>query len=187
VTAVDQRTAVGSLRQRTRDLHARAEAAFPLARPDLDRATYARTLRGLLGVHDPLEAAIDRVLGPEERVALDWPARSRAALLRADLAGLGAPAAAPGVAAELSSVAAAVGALYVLEGSLLGAEVIGPAVRSRLGADVPCRYLTASGSRTAQRWAAFRRAADRLVGPGDVDEAVAAARATFTAIEEAVA
>ena len=79
-------------------------------------------------------------------------------------------------------MAEAFGCLYVLEGSTLGGRVISRHVQSRLGSDVPRAFLDAYGSRTGERWQAFRAALAGAPRNRDVDaRIIAGARATFEA------
>ena len=123
------------LRAATAAAHARTEAIPALLRlmtPGLTRAEYGVALRGLL----VFQAALHRVLPPRlVRLGIDFPLpEARLASLRADLQWLGAPL--PPASRHPLAVgrgAAAVGALYVLEGSALGGRVIGRHVQQTLG------------------------------------------------------
>ncbi|MGF3025636.1 biliverdin-producing heme oxygenase [Methylobacterium aquaticum] len=78
----------------------------------------------------------------------------------------------------------AFGALYVLEGSTLGGQLIAKQVGRRLGPTVEsgCRYYAAHGRDTGAMWKAFRlRLADEA-SRGDADAIVAAAVETFDAM-----
>jgi len=123
------------LRDGTRQAHARTEALAPLLclmSPSLTRAEYGAALTGLYrfqaGLHACLPARL-RLLGVN--FVLD---RAPLAALRNDLAWLGLRTPArggPGLA--LGGGEAALGAVYVLEGSALGGRVIGRHVASVLG------------------------------------------------------
>lgn len=86
----------------------------------------------------PLELALERA-GVSEWLP-DWPQRTRRAAVAADLAALGldAPAFQP---ASVPSRDFAVGLLYVLEGSRLGARFLARQVQAA-GAGLPLSYLT---------------------------------------------
>lgn len=109
------------LKRETRALHERAEATF--ARFDLAGAQgYGDFLRAQAAALLPLEAALeDRGAA---RLLPDWPSRRRALELSADLAALGR-AAPPFLAAPtFANDGETLGALYVLEGSKLGARYL---------------------------------------------------------------
>jgi heme oxygenase len=165
------------LRDRTAEAHRRLERRSPLARDDLDRDGYVRSLRALHAVHRVVEASPGAVLRP------------RVPDLAADLVALGADPAdqvrAPGPV--LTTPAAAVGAAYVLEGAALGARTVLDHVRSRLGPATPTRYLVGAGTTTGRVWLDFRaRHRATIAEPEALAAAVEAATATFVAVEEAM-
>lgn len=180
---------LSTLRARTAAAHARLDDG--LARADgLDAEHYAAFLRASLAVVGPLEPALARWLP-----AAVTP--SRAAALRADLAaltaddamGVGAPLAecASGESSALpaiSSLAAAWGAAYVVEGSALGGMVLAERVEALQGAAAPVRYLRLRGRATAEHWRTFvaeLARAERGFDAGAREEACAAACALFAA------
>ena len=147
---------------------------IPILDPTLDLVGYATVLRRMLDVLGPLEAALDDVLAaaalPWVDPAIDWRARHKAPLLARDLAALAArgvvPAAddASGTAAWRGEHtpwpddgAAAVGALYVLEGATLGGQVVLRRVAPRLGLveATGAAFYTGYGARTGAMWQSF--------------------------------
>lgn len=169
------------LRHETRDHHARAEAALPLTRPDLTREGYVRYLEGAFGLHARLEPRLVEVLAPHA-AALALAERQRLALLEADLAALGSPAHALPLAPPLAlaGVPEALGALYVLEGSTLGGQVLARRLAPVSGGAL--RYLRGHGEATGALWRALGEAVHALVPAPDAAyqaRAVGAARATF--------
>ncbi|WP_075879633.1 biliverdin-producing heme oxygenase [Vreelandella massiliensis] len=88
-----------------------------------------------------------------------YPVVSRSALLAADLAALGwvAPTGITTKASLPASKAHALGALYVLEGSRLGGEMIARHVQKRLGETVPRRFFTAPHPLGPGFWPLFWR------------------------------
>ena len=85
----------------------------------------------------------------------------------------------------LTSLAGALGALYVSEGATLGGNVIAPHVRSVLGPDTPVDFFAPPGVDVVLRWATCRRMLDRLlVTAADRDEASAVAVAVFERFAE---
>lgn len=150
-------------------LHARLRAATAPEHAGLERdldwrarvATlpgYRDLLARLHGFHAAYEPAIGLALADEAFLG----GRRRLARLDADLRHLGL--AEPAIAAlprpepiRLAGPAAATGALYVLEGSTLGGQVIGRHIGSVHGlTEEGLAYYRAHGPATGTMWAAFR-------------------------------
>jgi len=118
---------VAQLRAGTRSAHARIETAPALVRlvaDDLGRNEYVVILQHLQALHTHLEPVLAATLEtlPEAAAMLDGDRPRR---LAEDLAWFGAPALPPPPLPEMADTAAALGALYVIEGSGLGGRVIG--------------------------------------------------------------
>ena len=175
-----------SLREGTRAEHDAVEGAMDVMRADFTVAEYARLLRRLLAFHRAFERAL-----PPQILEL-WnvgPARSE--LLALDLACLGEPALDDRSAEALSleGVAESLGALYVVEGSALGGQIIA----RRLAAVLPfpargaIAYFRGRGEQTVFVWKQFGDVARaRLTEPPALSAALEAARATFRAFGAAV-
>lgn len=189
-----------TLRAATAQAHRRLERVTGLTSPTLERAGYRHALACLLRVVEPLEAAVSDALPP--RLQAFAASRRKAALLRADLICLAAdrdPGGSIGAAAarapdpvrlpRLGGTAAAFGALYVLEGSMLGGMVIAPHVERRLGVSPGActRYFRAYGEDAGRMWRAWREMLAREVAAGDCDEAILAAVGAFEAFGAAFA
>ena len=169
------------LRQETRDLHDRIEANARFARlmaPDLPMAEYRRLVARPHGHHGPLETALDAVSHRLPACLVLHRRLTRRAALAADLRALGfAPddiAALPRCEAHaIRSVEQALGALYVLEGSTLGGQLI-------------ARHLNAA---TGTLWRDFRLALDAGAEAAqfDPDAVIAAARHAFDVLDRWVA
>lgn len=173
----------GRLRIATADAHRRLEAELDLLRPPLGRARFTGLLERFYGFHLVWEGAVAAVAG----LGVLMRQRSRLERLRADLAALGITpgriAAAPRCTAAAGlgrSLPAALGSLYVMEGSTLGGQVIGRALQ---GASwLPPRGLTyfdPYGPRTGAMWRAFRTAADLICPAGEEPAVEAGAAETF--------
>lgn len=129
-----------------------------------DRWRYARILAGFscfLAVWEPL---VRNALGPAWS---DWlAARSRRAFLERDMAVLGVRPLSPpdglAQALRLHSPEAAWGALYVVEGSALGGQLIARQLSERLGitAERGGAFFAGWGERTGSRWREFRELLD---------------------------
>lgn len=200
-----------ALRTGTAGHHAAIEAVMPFdTPPTVER--HGRQLTGLLLGLQPWTAALAAALPMADR---HWLASApRVDRLRADLAALGWPDAperqavwrdAARAAADhaarlpLDSDAAALGALYVLEGSALGGRVIVGRVRGERpwpdGRQAPqpalagaLSYFAGDGD-AGERWRRFgqRLATPALQTPAAGAAAVAAARATFELLTASVA
>lgn len=175
-----------ALRDATSAQHRQVETLLPPSWSTLGREGYVAYLRRVAGFHLPVEA---RLFAAHDWNALglsEAAARTRAPLLRADLAALGADVGTLPCAAELPDVqelGRALGALYVLEGSTLGGQVLARQV-SRGAAGVPTSFLNGAGDATGARWTSFCRFAEALAArePQIMFQAPAAARETFAAL-----
>jgi heme oxygenase len=178
------------LREATRDAHRDAEAAFDLDSRTASRREYARLLLALHAFHSCAEERLRAVdgwdaLGPP----VDLAARERAALLEQDLAHLGVPVPSPAAVTlpSLDSLLAALGCLYVLEGSRLGGALVARRAVSTLGPDLPVTFFSSDGRPTGADWRSFQRSLDGFratAGDGGAGTAVATARRTFSAFVE---
>jgi heme oxygenase len=162
------------LRAATADAHTRVDAAFSrfaLA----SREDYARFLEAQGGALIPLERALDAGAAPA--LGIDWPARRRSAALLRDLAALGYPAPEAQELAPIDVPEAALGTIYVLEGSRLG----GALLKRSVDAALPAEFL-APGAPGAWR-ALLDTLESALQSPAQVDAAIAAAGAAFDLFE----
>jgi heme oxygenase (biliverdin-IX-beta and delta-forming) len=173
------------------DLHRRLRAATAAAHAGLEHdlawerrvatlAGYRDLLARFRGFHAAYEPAIGAGLADE---AFLGP-RRRLGRLDADLAHLGLDAAAiahlPAPPAPRLDGPAALGALYVLEGSTLGGQVIGRRIAALHGLETDgLAYYRAHGAATGAMWTAFRA---RLETVADETALTEAAVATFRAI-----
>ena len=178
------------------NLHGRLRAATASAHQDLEdtldwrarvatRDGYRDLLARFHGFHAAYEPAIGEALADEAF----WGPRRRLPALAADLAHLGlsadAVAALPRPSREaFADAAAAMGALYVLEGSTLGGQVIGRHIGAVHGlSDAGLAYYRAHGRQTGVMWNAFRARLDRLSGDADAEAAaLASGTETFDAL-----
>jgi heme oxygenase len=172
------------LKQQTAAPHADLEA---IVRPHLETMAAPEDYASLLIAFHGFFAPLERAIGPwiTAQTLPDWPERRKAALLRADLAIL-LPGSGPlphtTDLPAISSEAAALGALYVMEGSTLGGRSITRMIRQALPALSPdaLRFFTGYGADTGTRWVAFQEA---LTDFADTEEKqaqlIAAACETF--------
>jgi heme oxygenase len=175
------------LRTGTAGEHEDVERTLDLLDPALTPARLVTVLERMHGFWRAAEAGLDRWAQqhPADAERLAWARRRRADLFAADLATLGAPAAATTPALPpVEGTDEALGRMYVLEGSTLGGTFIDrhlaslPALAGvRIGAFSPY------GEQTGAMWADFRRAArERVAGGGSPQVMLAAARTTFAAL-----
>ena len=143
-----------ALKAATAGHHARVEALMPTLDALATPQGYAAALRALHAFHAAWEPAVWRAPGLDG-AGLDEVGRRKLPLLERDLRALGiAPCAARPPAPRVPDAAAALGALYVLEGATLGGRVIHRHVAGPLGL-TPERggaYYHGYGAATGARW-----------------------------------
>jgi heme oxygenase len=178
------------LRARTGPLHVRLETTVSTLGLAANETGYRRYLEKLLGFHVPLELDLSRVRGLDA-LGLEREARSKVPLLRADLAALGVDAKAQRNLGWCTSsppvreVAAALGALYVVEGATLGGQVLFRELSARMPRtmQLASRYLRVYGAATGTRWQTFVQSLATLESEAEQQLAEQTAAATFEAIE----
>ena len=178
------------LRPATAVEHEQVETTLGLMDPHLDRDRLVDVLGLLHAFWRTAEAGLDAwaAAHPADAAALDWDRRRRTGLYAADLAALGAAPGDGDAGPDLPGVPdtdAALGRLYVMEGSTLGGTFIDRHLASLPGlAGGPrLRAFSPYGADTGAMWAAFRRVTRAHVdGPGDAGRVVAAARGTFAVL-----
>lgn len=146
-------------------------------------AATAHFLRKLYGFLVPYEAQL-RLQAPAFSAEWELPQRSRSSLILADLASLPAgplpPALCP-LMPPLLTQAELLGAMYVLEGSTLGGQVI---TRQLVQAGIPLqRYFRGYGELTGPRWKTFCRLLTQEAAHVDQDQLVASAVQTFQQLD----
>jgi heme oxygenase (biliverdin-IX-beta and delta-forming) len=182
--------AFDELKRGTQDLHRRTEQAVDIESVCGGLDTYRALLCRLLGFYEPLEHQLSSFAW--EQAGVDFAARRKSAWLRHDLACLGMGDAAQ---ADLprctqlprpSSMAAALGAMYVLEGATLGGQVILRMIDKNLQLSAPrgAGFHAGYGPHNGSMWLSFKAAATRqLDNSARIDEAVHTARETFITYE----
>ncbi|GJD60236.1 biliverdin-producing heme oxygenase [Methylobacterium frigidaeris] len=173
------------LRTETRAAHDAIERDLAWETRVANRDDYRALLGRFWGLHAVLEPALAASLGD----AAFFDPRRRLAHLVADLRFLGFDDAAIGALPRPQLAlprhrAEAFGALYVLEGSTLGGQVIAKHIGRQLGltAEGGCRYYAAHGRETGAMWKAFRLSLAEEASHGKADVIVASATATFDAM-----
>ena len=138
------------LRDATRPLHDRIEAAMGLPTHAVQKQDYVRFLTTWWGFLVPLEAALLPLHQGSHAPALEWPRRRKTPWLQQDLVALGLSASdvaelplCPTLPALQADWARGMGCQYVLEGATLGGQVLSRTVREALPeARTACRFIT---------------------------------------------
>jgi heme oxygenase (biliverdin-IX-beta and delta-forming) len=160
------------LRDKTSILHRATETAFNLPYISASPANYVAMLRTLLSIYRPLERRLDRIEWRE--TGINWAQRRKTPLLEKDFKALNEP---PDVTDSLEaeniplrSPAAAIGCLYVLEYSTLGAQFILKQIEKtlKLTPKTGAAFFAGYGTTTRDKWAAFSAAADAYAGEDPV-------------------
>jgi heme oxygenase (biliverdin-IX-beta and delta-forming) len=182
--------AFDELKRGTLDLHRRVEQVVNIESRCTCLHSYRALLSRLLGYYEPLEHSLSNF--EWQTTGLDFAARRKAAWLRDDLAVLGIKAAdqaaLPRCAAlpRPASMAAALGAMYVLEGATLGGQVILRMVDKNLQLSAPrgAGFHSGYGPQNGSMWLGFKAAATRQLNTtARIAEAVHVARETFMTYE----
>ncbi|HLO79287.1 MAG TPA: biliverdin-producing heme oxygenase [Magnetospirillum sp.] len=171
-----------SLRQATQPMHQQLERVPVLARlfaDDCRRDELALVLKGMAMVHGGLEPMLER-----SQAARAIGYRPRLPLLRAALAALehALPEGHCTCDVSLHAPAREWGALYVVEGAILGGEVIRRRLIDQFGESIApaLAFFTPYGSQAGAQWVRFRDGLARHAAPPDaLAEAVDAAAQTF--------
>jgi heme oxygenase (biliverdin-IX-beta and delta-forming) len=169
------------LRRETLPDHNAVEQSVPLMDEELDLDTYVSCLLKLHGMIAAWEE-----WAPPNAPAWIQPllaARRRGELLMLDLAWFGAdaPAEARPMLPEMRDAAGLLGAMYVMEGSTLGGQLIARHVELALGlnAGQGNAYFCGHNERTGQLWKEFCAALRTKVPDTETDAVIAAAKAMF--------
>jgi len=173
------------LRAATAQAHAALEAA-PLNRrlfaDDFTSGELACLLNCMVTVYRPLEML---VIPSDPARSLGY--RPRLPLLVRALTSLGAEISTVGMPPPpLADDMACLGALYVVEGSTLGGQMIYRQLSGRFAPDALAVFMP-HGDRVGENWSRFRAELDaRLNGPGAMERAAAGANATFCMFRQAL-
>jgi heme oxygenase len=183
------RKLLDELRTQTEEHHRRTEAAFDLRAACASKDAYVKLLTKMLSLYRPLEKKFDSL--DFKSVGIDWPSRRKVPLLEKDLIALGASMNVPEVSIvglSLDTVARALGALYVIEGSTLGGQYIRKAVGKMLNLDASngCAFFIGYDDQTRPMWDAFTQAGNAYgeQHPSEIEPSVGAAKATFELFEK---
>jgi heme oxygenase len=175
------------LRTETAAEHRSVEETLDLLSPQLTRARLTDVLVRMHGFWRSAEAGLDAWAQAHRADAerVQWSRRRRSPLFAADLTALGAAPAGEPALPDVPDTDAALGRLYVLEGSSLGGVFIDRhlATLPQLAGDRRPSSFSPYGERTGAMWHAFRTVTRAHVAAGgDADRLVDAARTTFGAL-----
>jgi heme oxygenase len=156
------------LKSSTRSHHERLEERLDIRQQLLSEPQYLRLVLGFLGFYRPLEARLVEFAPAFAQLHISLPARLKTTHLEGDLMHLGLTAeeieAVPRCTSlpALTTFARAVGCLYVLEGSTLGAQIIVQHLRRALPHLEPdtMRFFAGYGAQTGSMWRSFVAALD---------------------------
>ena len=169
---------LATLKQETASSHEALERALDLLRPDLTLADYTALLERFWGFYEPWE----RAAAPSGLLS----GREKTPLLRADLVYLGSDTARLPRCPELPptrTAAEIVGAMYVLEGSTLGGQILSRHFERHLGVRTGegASFFNGYADRTGSMWRSFREIAERN---GDPEASIDPARQTFRILHQ---
>lgn len=171
---------IARLRHETAQEHQAVEGTLPLMDTDLDRSRYILCLQRMYG----LVAAWDE---GSAKAAPEWlqdslSIRRRAGLLSHDLVSLGATAhAVRSPLPALDDLNALLGAMYVMEGSTLGGQLIARHVQTTLGLapGVGNSYFIGHGDLTGSMWKSFCQVLMNQVPDKDTNAVIGGAKSMF--------
>ena len=167
---------LAELKAATAAIHARTERLLPSLDLLATRDGYVRCLLVLHGFHAGWEPAIWRTGGVEE-AGFGGGSRAKLPLIESDLQFLGVGEEQLAISIErpvLHTCAAALGALYVLEGATLGGQVIERHASRAVGVTARAggSYFHGHGERTGDMWRAFGGALSAWVDHNGQSESI---------------
>jgi heme oxygenase len=170
------------LREETVALHKTVERAARLPDCVTTLDDYTACLLRFLALFAPLEAEL-AAWDQWESIGIDLQTRCRAPALLADLQQLGHAPPALAATPAFPNFAAAIGCLYVLEGSTLGGKFLLNNFTQTLGPSIngATAFFAGHGAAAGTAWNTFRAAIDAYgaAHPAEQDDVLAGAAATF--------
>lgn len=170
------------LKLQTSDLHRAVEAAVDITAASQSLDAYIQLLKMFWSILQPLESALAVVL--EENLPGYYPERRRSPGLEEDLAYLGfdrrdlLPGLRPPAIGTLPD---ALGALYVVEGSTLGGQIIARHLNATLGLgpDTGASFFHGYGEQTGTKWQEYLRILEQHATENNQAQIIGSAQATF--------
>ncbi|MFD2599275.1 biliverdin-producing heme oxygenase [Sphingobacterium corticis] len=177
-----------AIKEATKSAHQQLEKTVVMRLKGIrSQADYADVLKHFYAYFSAVEQAIAPFI--TSGVLPDYASRRNASHIRQDIVDLGEnvdtlPAA---KAPNIQSVAEAFGALYVLEGSIMGGPYIVQMLK-KYGMETGFSFFSGYGESTGQRWAAFtERMNELVVEPADVAALMKTGEETFARFEDVFA
>ncbi|WP_413560611.1 biliverdin-producing heme oxygenase [Bdellovibrio sp. HCB209] len=176
------------LKDGTQDLHNEIEKHMPVFRPDFNSQQYAEVLQKMHRFYEGFEKKLETALSTHGLSDM-YKDRFKTPRIESDLKSLGTPTKsqpAPSHLPVLDSVPAIAGALYVIEGSSLGGQIITKHLKEKLNmTPEQTQFFGGYGELTGKRWQEFQK----WMGELDMNEqnaklAVSSARETFSSLME---
>jgi heme oxygenase len=180
---------VKRIRDETAEWHSRIETLVPVFDAGFTISDYRRLLERFYGFYRTFEPTVGRIAGLP-RILPDWMERQKSPWLEADLLYLGSrPADLPGLPVcsrlpRLNDLSSAMGALYVIEGSTLGGQIICRHLAESLGVlpEKGAAFFAGHGNATGTKWKTFTRALAGMTTAHNEDVIVQSAKDTFEAL-----
>ena len=174
------------LRWETHADHRAVEDCLPLMREELDTAQYVRCLKQMYGVVAAWEEHAAETAPEWMRSTL--AARQRKPLLELDLAWFGVekPDDRRPILPGIDDLPSLLGAMYVMEGSALGGQLIARQVEAtlHLSQGKGDAYFRGHGDQTGRLWKEFGELLKIRLADDQTDAVVASAKAMFAAFGE---
>lgn len=180
------------LRSHTRVHHERLERGLDIPRSLSSREQYVLLLQRFYGFYVPVEAEIARYRDDLLRCGIDIQGRFKSRKLELDLRSLGMSRESMMLIPlccdlpNLTTCVRALGCLYVLEGSTLGAQIILRHLEAQLNLskDFGVSFFAGYGLQTGGMWRSFVECIDAVaMTDADSDAATEGARETFESLE----
>jgi len=173
---------IQKLRQETEADHHNVEGVVPLMRQGLNAAEYVQCLQRIYGVVAAWEERASEI-GPEW-LQPSLLARQRRPLLELDLAWFGVAEKEDGrpMLPEMNDLPSFFGAMYVMEGSTLGGQLIARHVEValHLSEGQGSSYFRGHGSQTGPLWKEFCEMLKLRIPDEQTDAVVVSAKAMFS-------
>ena len=172
---------IAQLREATAADHEAVEKSIPLLGNDLTLATYLATLEQMFPFISAWEMFAGDNAPPE--IAFLIAARERSHLLEADIIALGGRVRRGEHVAlpEITGSSAFLGAMYVMEGSRLGGQLIAQYVSSKLSLRSGTTYFHGFGTKTGGMWKEVISRIETSIPDTEAASAVLVAKAMFRA------
>lgn len=173
-----------TLKKATSGQHGEIEKNMNLMSPEMNRTRYKNLMARFAVFFNKIEEEIDH--REDLPIELEWDKRKKCDLLARDLQLLGMRPANSNLPEEfqppLKRLPEVLGALYVLEGSTLGGQMLAAHFTDKLSitSDTGGAYYNAYGSQTGAYWRKYIEVLEsKITTEADLQLAVNAARKTF--------